>query len=137
MDPALADRLCTVSLFADLERDHLAAVAELVDDFECEPGVVLAHPGMVGAGIFLISEGEVEVTLRDRQVTLGPGEILGELALLDDRHVHTNRAKTKTTVRGYSISRSAFDRLLHDEPGIAIPILKVVAKRLVDNLTHH
>jgi CRP-like cAMP-binding protein len=51
--------------------------------------------------------------------------------------VHTSRAVTKTRVSGYCISRDAFDKLLHDEPKIAIPMLKVLAKRLVDNITHH
>jgi CRP/FNR family cyclic AMP-dependent transcriptional regulator len=137
MDPALADRLCTVSLFADLDQDHLTSVAALVDEFEAEPGHPLTLAGLVGAGLFLIEEGEVTLCLPDREVVLGPGEILGELALLDDRSVHTSRAVTKTAVRGYCISRDAFEKLLHDEPRIAIPMLKVLAKRLVDNITHH
>jgi CRP-like cAMP-binding protein len=137
MDPAMAERLCSVPMFAELERDHLKAVAAVVEDFECEPGLVLAHAGMVSAGMFLIEEGEIEVSLKDRTVTVGPGEVLGELAVLDDRHVHTNRAKTRTVVRGYVISRDDFEKLLHDEPKIAIPLLRVVAQRLVDILTHH
>lgn len=134
MDP---DRLCSVPLFADLDREHLRSVAALVDEFEAEAGLVLVQPGMVGTGLFLIEQGEATLTLHDREVTLGPGEIIGELALLDDRAVHTTRVRTKTPVSGYCISRDAFDKLLHDEPKIAIPMLKVLAKRLVDVITHH
>ena len=137
MDPALADRLCTVSLFADLDHDHLTSVAALVEEFEAEPGLVLLHPGMVGAGLFLIEEGEAVADVQGRQVTVGPGEIIGELALLDDNGVHAVRVKTKTAVKGLCIDRDAFDRLLHDEPKIAIPMLRVLAKRLIDVLRHH
>ncbi len=137
MDPALADRLCTVPIFADLEPDHLAAVAELCDEFEAEAGLVLLHPGMVGAGLFLIEEGEAVATLKDRDVVLGPGEIIGELALLDDHGVHAARVKTKTPMKGICIARDDFDRLLRNEPKIAIPMLRVLAKRLIDVLVHH
>jgi CRP-like cAMP-binding protein len=137
MDPALAERLCTVPLFAELEHDHLARVAELVDEFEAEAGLVLLHPGMVGAGLFLIEEGEAVATLKDREIRLGPGEIIGELALLDDHGVHTARVKTATTVKGICIARDEFGKLLADEPKIAIPMLRVLAKRLADVLTHH
>jgi CRP-like cAMP-binding protein len=137
MDPALADRLCAIPLFADLDRDHLRSVAGLVEEFSCEAGHVLVQPGFVGAGLFLIEEGEAMLSLPDRDVVLGPGEIVGELALLDDRHVHTTRVRAKTELSGYCISRDDFEKLLHDEPKIAIPMLKVVAKRLVDDITHH
>jgi CRP-like cAMP-binding protein len=40
-------------------------------------------------------------------------------------------------VKGYCIRRDDFDKLLHDEPRIALPILKVLAKRLVDLIVHH
>ena len=137
MDPALADRLNSVPLFASLDRDHLRSVADLVEEFEAPAGHVLVQPGFVGAGMFLIEDGTAVLSVHDRTVDLGPGEIVGELALLDDRKVHTARVRTKTAVSGYCISRDAFEKLLHDEPKIAIPILKVLAKRLVDVLTHH
>jgi CRP-like cAMP-binding protein len=132
----LAQRLCEIPLFAELEHDHLQAVAKLVDDFEAEAGLVLLHPGMVGQGLFLIEEGEVVASVQGRDVTVGPGEIVGELALLDDAGVHAVRVKTSTPVKGICITRDDFDRLLADEPKIAIPMLRVLAKRLIDVLHH-
>src|SRR5262245_45150561 len=137
MDQALADRLCTVSLFAELERDHLASVATVVQEFEAPSGHVLVQPGLVGAGLFLIEQGTATLSLHDKTVELGPGEMVGELALLDDRAVHTARVKTTSVVSGYCISRDDFTKLLHDEPRIALPVLKVLAKRLADMIRHH
>jgi CRP/FNR family transcriptional regulator, cyclic AMP receptor protein len=137
VDEKMADRLCTVPLFANLEHEHLRAVAKLVVDFDAPAGHVIVQPGMIGAGLFLIEEGKATLTVQDREIELGPGEIVGELALLDDRHVHTTRVKTATPVKGYCITRDDFETLLRDEPKIAIPMLKVLAKRLVDLVTHH
>lgn len=137
MDASLADRLCDIPIFAGLDRPHLEAVAGLVEDFEAEAGIVLVQPGMIGSGLFLIEEGQVSLTLRDREIEIGPGDILGELALLDDRGTHTMRARTKTAVRGYCITRDGFAELLDREPKVALPILRTVAHRLVDQLTHH
>ncbi len=133
----MADRLCTVPLFKDLDRDHLKAVSQLVEEFEVEAGYVLMHAGDVGSGMFLIEEGTVTVSVPNREIELGPGEIVGELALLDERAKHVSRVRTKTPVKGYAISRDAFNQLLHDEPKIALPMLRVLASRLVNLLTHH
>ena len=133
----MADRLCTVPLFTGLNHDHLTAVAKLVSEFSVGAGHVLIQPRMVGAGLFLIEEGTVMLELQNRNVELGPGEMVGELSLLDDRSVHTSRVKTMTPVSGYCISRDDFGSLLHDEPTIAIPMLHVLAHRLVDLITHH
>jgi CRP-like cAMP-binding protein len=137
MDEQLADRLCNVPIFADLERDHLRSVAKLVIEFEAPAGHVLVQPGLVGAGLFLIDEGTASLSLHDQLIEIGPGEMIGELALLDDRAVHTARVKTTTPVKGYCIQRDDFITLLHDEPRIALPILKVIAKRLADLVLRH
>ena len=137
MDEKLADRLCVVPLFADLEADHLRSVAKLVQQFEAPAGHVLVQPGSVGAGLFIIEEGTATLSVHDEHIELGAGELIGELALLDDRSLHTARVRTKTPVSGYCISRDDFNELLHREPRIALPMLKVLAKRLVDLILHH
>jgi CRP-like cAMP-binding protein len=137
MDEGLADRLCTVPMFADLDRDHLRAVAKLVLEFEAPAGHVLVQPGLVGAGLFLIEEGTARLSVHDEEIEVGPGEMIGELALLDDRAVHTARVRTTSPVKGYCIPRDDFLKLLHDEPRIALPILKVISKRLADLILHH
>jgi CRP/FNR family transcriptional regulator, cyclic AMP receptor protein len=137
MDEQMADRLCTVPMFADLDRDHLRAVAKLVIEFEAPSGHVLVQPGLVGAGLFLIEEGTAKLSVHNEEIEVGPGEMIGELALLDDRAVHTARVRTTSPVKGYCIQRDDFITLLHDEPRIALPILRVIAKRLADLILHH
>src|SRR4051812_19456628 len=54
-------------------------------------GTVLMHEGLPGEGVFLLMSGVVKatsVTSAGREVILafrGPGDLIGELALIDDR----------------------------------------------------
>ena len=133
----LVERLARISIFSDLEPSCLERIAEIVVPFSTEPGHVLVQPGMVGAGLFLIEEGTVTLSVHNHDIELGPGEIVGELAILDDRSIHTTRVRTKTATSGYCIARDAFDDLLDAQPVIAVPMLRVLARRLVDTVMYH
>jgi CRP-like cAMP-binding protein len=137
MDPALADRLAQIPLFAELDPDHLRSVTALVEEFEVPAGYILVQPGLVGSGMFLLEEGTATLSLHNREISLGPGEVIGELALLSGAGVHTTRVRTSSAVKGYCISRDAFDQLIHDEPKIAVALLKVIARRLVEEISTH
>ena len=108
--------------------DSLYAPREV--DFE--PGYVLVHKGMPGSGMFVIEEGTVVVDLTSRQVELGPGEALGELALLNDS-VHTGRARAVTRVKALAIARDEFAQLIDSHPSIARGLLSVLARRLASS----
>jgi CRP-like cAMP-binding protein len=135
--PELVERLARISIFSQLPPSCLERIASIVVPFEADAGHVLVQPGMVGAGLFLLEEGSVTLSVHDHEVELGPGEFVGELAILDDRAVHTTRVKTKTPTNGYCLSRDAFDELLQTEPAIAVPMLRVLARRLVDTVNRH
>lgn len=133
----LSQRLAGVSLFSGLDAAELEAVAGLIAPFDVPHGHILVQPGMVGAGLFLIEEGSVSLTVQGREVELGPGEFFGELALLDDRAVHTTRVRARTPVSGYCITRDDFAELLRSQPKIALTMLRVLAHRLVDLIATH
>lgn len=133
----LIGHLQRIPLFSRLDEAALEQVAAILIPFETEAGHVLIQPGMVGAGLFLIEEGSAVLSVHNHDIELGPGEIVGELAILDDRAVHTTRVKTTTPVKGYCIGRDAFDDLLDAQPAIAVPMLRVLAHRLVDTVMHH
>ena len=122
--------LKSVPLFAEFGDDSLARVAECAMEFEAKRGHVLAQPGQPGAGLFILVDGKVRVELHDRRIELGPGEFFGDLALLDDRAVHTGRVVAASDVRGLAVRRDDFDELLSSEPALAISMLKVLARRL-------
>jgi CRP-like cAMP-binding protein len=84
---------------------------------------------MPGTGLFVIEEGEVVVDLTSRRVELGPGEFVGELALLTDS-AHTGRAIARTRVKAVALDRDEFSELLHSEPSMALAMLSTLARRL-------
>ncbi|MEX2405964.1 MAG: cyclic nucleotide-binding domain-containing protein, partial [Actinomycetota bacterium] len=60
-----------------------------------------------------------------------PGEFVGELSLLTDAP-RVARVKAVTPVQGLAIGRTVFTGLMHDEPGIAVAMLPVLARRLAE-----
>ena len=133
----VAEKLSAVPLFASLDTAEIESISALVIPFDAPAGHVLVQPGQVGAGLFLIDEGTVTLSVHDRNLELGPGEFFGELALLDDRAVRTARVRAKTAVNGYCITRDDFAELIERDPSIAVYMLKVLAHRLVDVIETH
>jgi CRP-like cAMP-binding protein len=124
------DRLRRLPLFAELDPDGLARVAKVASTFEAPANRVLVERGQVGTGMFLLEEGEVIVELPGERIRRGPGEYVGEMALLTEHGRRNARVRTRTPVRGLAISRVDLDRLLEDEPRIGVGMLRVLAARL-------
>ena len=72
------------ALFEDVDEGSLRNFVEHAQEFEFQPGRAIAREGQVGTGMFLILRGTVNIVRHGVEVdTAGPGEILGELSLLD------------------------------------------------------
>jgi len=85
-----ADRslLRRVPLFAALADDDLDWIARSCETADLAPGDVVAAEGDEGDALFVITAGELEVVKRSRSTDvpiarLGPGEIVGEMAVLE------------------------------------------------------
>lgn len=127
-------RLGTIPLFAGLSKSSLERIATTVTEVEFPHGHVLIQPNQQASGLYVIEEGEVTVELRGRTLERGPGECIGELALLNPDAVRVARVRAKTAVLCLAISREQFQKMLEEEPKIAIALLGVLAQRLTDNL---
>jgi CRP-like cAMP-binding protein len=131
-DPTDIERLRAVPICSGLDDALLAKLAEAAAPFEAEPGRVIAEHGQPGSGMFLLTEGSVEVQLPSgRTIALGPGEVVGELSVLADVR-RVARVRATETVRGLAISRAALRDLLDAEPRIAVAMLPVLARRLAE-----
>jgi CRP/FNR family cyclic AMP-dependent transcriptional regulator len=127
------DALKRAPIFSGLPDESLERMAELMREFDAPAGQVLIEPRQKGSGMFVIEEGTVEVHARGvAHRHCGPGEIVGELALLTRAGTRTARVRAKTDVRCLSISRADFEQMLEAEPRLAIALLDVVAARLAE-----
>jgi CRP-like cAMP-binding protein len=126
-------KLQAIPMFSALDDAALERIAGVVTEFEAAAGHVLIHPGMEGSGLFIVEEGRLTVSLHDggtREV--GPGEFVGELALLSPGILRTARVQATTAVRCLAISRADFEKLLDAEPRIAVGMLPVLGRRLAE-----
>jgi CRP-like cAMP-binding protein len=131
MDGEATEALRALPLFAELDDEALAGLAACTTMFEAPAGYVLVEVGQPGSGLFVIQDGEVQVELPERTVTRGPGDFVGEIALLTDRP-RTARVRARTAVRCWALGRKDFVRLLEDHPGIAVRMLPALADKLAD-----
>ncbi|MBV9015564.1 MAG: ion transporter, partial [Alphaproteobacteria bacterium] len=71
-----------VPFFRNIGAALIAEVARLLRPRDYPPGVVVMRRGQAGDCMYFIAEGEVEVQLPSQRIYLGPGQFVGELALL-------------------------------------------------------
>jgi CRP-like cAMP-binding protein len=132
MSPLRAAGLRAIPLFAELEDDVLDRIAGIAVELQVPAGQVLARPDDPGSGMFVIEEGTVNVEARGgKTIQLGPGEFVGELALLAPDSTRVARVRAKTPVVCLAISRADFAELLESEPRIGVAMLPVLARRLM------
>lgn len=123
-------------MFVDLGKRELEQVAETCVERDYAPGDTLVQQGGPGVGLFVIVSGHVQVTQQPEGggeprllATLGPGEVFGEMALLDD----LPRSATGIAVdQVHALLITSFDfrALLREDPDMAIRLLAVLSRRL-------
>jgi CRP-like cAMP-binding protein len=116
-EPATASFLATVPLLDGIEAGELNELARVMRQREVPAGKVLWREGEEASAMLLIVEGLVSVELHlpgDRTVelsTVGPGEMLGELPMLDAGR-HSATARVVEPARLLSLSRADFAALV-------------------------
>jgi len=129
------DLLRKVPLFEGLGDDDLEAIGNVTipRSFDRDQVIILAEEE--GDALFIISQGEVKVSIVSedgREVILsmlGDGAVFGELALLDGKPRSANVVATRDT-QLYMVRRADFLQLLYRVPQIAVALLAELASRL-------
>lgn len=108
----------TLDLFKNREGEMLAA------------GDVLFAEGDAADDMFVIKSGEIDITVGGAVVqTLGAGEILGEMALVDDSP-RSASASVRSDAEVVRIDRKRFEFMVQQTPGFATSVLGIMADRL-------
>ena len=128
-----------VELFSGISPRSLGMIADRSAEIEFPKGRYIVRQGQVGTGCYLIVSGRVQV-LRGGEILnrLGPGELFGELSLLDQMPRMAHVVTEEPTVC-LAIASWDFTRLLEQNPKITLSILREVARRLrsISNLPQH
>jgi CRP-like cAMP-binding protein len=119
-----------VPLFERCSKKTLQEVATIAQEIDLRQGKVLTREGSAGYEFFVLLEGTADVTQGSKRVrTLGPGDFLGEIALVS-QIPRTATVTTTSPVRALWISAQSFRSLVEHSPTVAVQVLEAVAERL-------
>ncbi len=122
-------------LFRNLDRNELAALGRIARELHFRAGQEIFQEGSPGDGVYLVKDGLVEISgtlgpdARRVFSQIGPGEIFGEMAVLE----HRPRSASATAARDttvYFIPRGEMLHFVERSPGLALSLLQQISHRL-------
>ena len=134
-ETSAVDLLRSVPLFADLEEGELERFSHVAVPRSFPAGTRVFHEGDSSDACYIVSEGSFRVTREHSDgraitlATLGPGEIFGELAMLDgDRRSASAESITDGTL--LALPANDVRSLLARNPEIALKLVAGLVRRL-------
>lgn len=126
--------LKAVELFSGLSDRFVAGLAKASTERQFSAGDVIVRQGNPGVGIFVIVSGKVKIVKTNESgkrldlATHGPGEVIGEMSVLDGAPRTADViAEGETTC--LVLSSWDFNSFMETHPEVALQILPVVVKR--------
>src|SRR5262249_8860645 len=124
-DPLAALR--SIPLFAHCTKRMLRRINALCARVDVGKGRVLCSEGAIGKECFIVLAGLACVTMRSERIkVVGPGDIVGEIALLTPSHLRTATVTATTPMSLLVFNRLEFDALLRTDPQIRAALLRDV-----------
>src|SRR5690348_3960015 len=119
-------------LFRQLKSADMAALRKAAQERTFSAGQEIFKEGDAGNGLYVVKDGMVEISAgvenNSRQVfsQVTPGEMFGEMAVIDDKPRSASAlAKEKTIV--YFVSRDDLLTLVEHSPALALALLREVS----------
>src|SRR6185503_13422358 len=120
MEESLLDRC---EALRDLTAAERRSIVSLGREVSFAAGEQIIEEGSPATGFFIIAEGAVEVLKSGRRVAeLGPGAILGEMALFN-RDQRTSEARCRQRCTLLSIPTAEFTRLVLQHDPVAVKVM--------------
>jgi CRP/FNR family cyclic AMP-dependent transcriptional regulator len=127
---AKVELLKKVPLFAGCSKSELRELAKSADELDVREGTVLTREGRAGREFFVLISGTARVTRNGRKIAdVGPGDWLGEIALLTDSP-RTATVIATSPIDLLVITDRRFRTVVETMPSIALKVLSTVSERL-------
>jgi ATP-binding cassette subfamily B protein len=128
-----AARLRTIPLFARLNSEALASLAERLMTERYAPGEDVVVQGDAGDKLYIVGRGQVDIIVGHppgQQIvnTLNDGDYFGEMALMFGEP-RTATVRTTMPTELYSLSHWDFSALLQRDPAVRAAISETIANR--------
>ena len=116
-------------VFSLLPRELLDPILALGEEREYADGEPIMQMGEKGSDLLLVLEGEARVERPGRSLTIGPGELIGEIEVLDPGGGRIADIHAIGTVRTIGVSREQLLSALEADPRAAVALIEVLAAR--------
>ena len=130
-----------VQLFNGLTDDELASVAAICTELAIAPGEQIIEQNTTGTEMYVVSAGSVEVYIQGLDnarslVVLGKGQVIGEMALIDQGYRSASVRSTKEGVTLYLIESGDFYKLCQENHRIGYIAMRNLAIDISFKLRH-
>jgi CRP-like cAMP-binding protein len=141
MSQDILEHLKKTSIFGGLTDEALADIAEEASTRKLSKGDILMKKGDVGDSLFLIHHGWVKIVTEDSKGDeliinkCGPGETIGEMALLDQ----STRSATVIALEDAEVlelKQDVFEKILNQRPDVSLSIIRSYSDRLRFSTTY-
>lgn len=138
---ALSALLKRVQLFSNLQESELAQLAALCTETKVAAEEFVIRQNTTGTELYIIADGAVEVFvqgLNDARtlVVLGQGQVIGEMALIDQGYRSASVRATRQGALLYRIESDAFYALCSENNHIGYVVMRNLATDLAFKLRH-
>lgn len=130
--------LKALPMFEGLSLPEMKALYRICSSVTFQPGQALIEPGQPGRGLYVITDGQVEVFGGPDESsrllnTLGVGSYVGEISLVRDTPT-TARVTARNTVRALFVARDGFEKYLYGNPSAALAIYRLFTLNLAERV---
>lgn len=128
-----------IPLFRNFTNEQIAMLDKVVQERSYRRGRIIFMEGEPGEAVFFVKTGRVKISKQTddgREYILHfihPGEIFAEVVLFGDENYQATYPATAEVVedcRVGMIRNNDMDRMINENPGLALGLLKIMAARL-------
>ena len=140
-DETIISQLKKSFLFRGLPNEVLIELGHKATRHELAKDEVLMHKGDVGDSLFMINKGWFKIVTEDANGSeliinqTGPGETIGEMALLD-RAPRSATAIASSDAEVLELNQDAFYEILDQRPDLALELIRSFSSRLRFSTTY-
>ncbi len=138
---SIANLLKRVQLFANLEPDELEQLAAICQEKTVGSGELIITQNTTGKEMYIVAQGSAEVYIQGLTdarslVVLGKGQVIGEMALIDQGYRSASVRATREGASLYVIESEAFYKLCNENNHIGFIVMRNLAIDIAFKLRH-
>jgi hypothetical protein len=126
--------LGSIGIFDELAPEDLSKLARCGVEEWYREGELLCREGEIGDEVYVVLDGEVQVTHGDAADAVstveGPGSCIGELAVLDPAPREASVIADTVAVRVLRLTGDGFLQALATSPAVSEAVIRILARRL-------